>query len=145
MTYAAGVLSLGQLYCVAFIVGVSTVFFDIAYQSYLPELIGRDDLVEGNAKLQASHSVAAVAGHSVGGALVQALTAPYALLGDGSAAGSHAEPAARPDRSHHLRRGRRRPAGRRCRDAGGPRIGQGPAICASDARASHRCLAPVQG
>lgn len=82
VAYAAGVLSIGQLYGVAFVVGVSTVFFDVAYQSYLPELIGRDDLVEGNAKLQASQSVAEVAGPSVGGVLVQALTAPYALLVD---------------------------------------------------------------
>ncbi|MGH3938336.1 MAG: MFS transporter [Pseudonocardiaceae bacterium] len=82
VAHAAGVLSIEQLYCVAFISGVGTVFFDVAYQSYLPELIGRDDLVEGNAKLQASQSVAQVAGPSGGGALVQTLTAPYALLVD---------------------------------------------------------------
>jgi hypothetical protein len=58
------------------------VFFDVAYQSYLPELIDRKSLVEGNAKLQASESVAQVAGPSVGGALIQALTAPYAIVVD---------------------------------------------------------------
>ncbi|HEY2765355.1 MAG TPA: MFS transporter, partial [Pseudonocardiaceae bacterium] len=73
---AVGVLGMGQLYVVAFVTGVSTVFFDVAYQSYLPELIGRDDLVVGNAALQASQSVAVVAGPSVGGALVQVLGAP---------------------------------------------------------------------
>lgn len=77
-----GVLSIGQLFAVAFVAGVGTVFFDVGYQSYLPELIGRDDLVDGNAKLQASQSVAMVAGPSVGGGLVQALTAPYALVID---------------------------------------------------------------
>jgi MFS family permease len=75
-------VTIGQLFAVAVIVGVSTVFFDVAYQSYLPELVGRDDLVEGNAKLQASQSVAQVAGPSLGGVLIQAITAPYAVLVD---------------------------------------------------------------
>ncbi|MGH3343634.1 MAG: MFS transporter [Carbonactinosporaceae bacterium] len=76
------VLTLTQLYLVALAVGVLTVFFDVAYQSYLPHLVGRDHLVEGNAKLQASESVAQLAGPGVGGLLVQVLTAPYALAVD---------------------------------------------------------------
>jgi MFS family permease len=76
------VLTIGQLYVVALVVGVCTVFFDVAYQSYLPELVDRTLLVEGNAKLQASESVAQVAGPTVGGLLIQALTAPYAVLID---------------------------------------------------------------
>ncbi len=79
---ALGVLTIGQLYAVALVIGVSTVFFDVAYQSYLPELVDRTLLVEGNAKLQASESVAQVAGPTVGGLLIQALTAPYAVLID---------------------------------------------------------------
>src|SRR5215212_6430306 len=76
------VLTLVQLYAVALAAGVLTVFFDVAYQSYLPTLVGRDHLVEGNAKLEASRAVSAIAGPSIGGGLVQALTAPYALLVD---------------------------------------------------------------
>jgi len=76
------VLTLPQVYLVTLAVGVCTVFFDVAYQSYLPHLVGRDHLVEGNAKLQASQSVAQVAGPSVGGFLVQWLTAPYAIILD---------------------------------------------------------------
>lgn len=79
---ALDVLSLPLLYAVALGLGVFTVFFDVAYQSYLPALVGRDALVEGNAKLQASQSVAQVAGPTIGGLLVQALTAPYAVLVD---------------------------------------------------------------
>ena len=75
-------LTLGQLYLVALVNGVFTVFFDVAYQSYLPSLVGRERLVEGNAKLQGTQSVAQVAGPSLGGLLVQLLTAPYALLVD---------------------------------------------------------------
>jgi MFS family permease len=77
-----GVLTIGQLYAVALVTGISTVFFDVAYQSYLPRLIDRERLVEGNAKLQASESVSQIAAPSLGGLLIQALTAPYALLVD---------------------------------------------------------------
>src|SRR5690348_7771631 len=77
-----GVLTIGQLYAVALLTGVSTVFFDVAYQSYLPQLVDRSALVEGNAKLQASESVSQIAGPGVGGLLIQALTAPYAVLVD---------------------------------------------------------------
>lgn len=77
---ALHLLTIEQLYAVALVVGVGTVFFDVAYQSYLPELIDRDLLVDGNAKLQGSESVAQIAGPSIGGVLVQALTAPYAVL-----------------------------------------------------------------
>jgi MFS family permease len=76
------VLALPQVYLVALVAGICTVFFDIAYQSYLPHLVGREHLVEGNAKLQASQSVAQVTGPSVGGLLVQWLTAPYAIAVD---------------------------------------------------------------
>lgn len=77
-----GALTMTQLYAVALLVGVGTVFFDVSYQSYLPGLVGREGLVEGNAKLQASQSVSQVGGPTLGGVLVQAFTAPYALLAD---------------------------------------------------------------
>ncbi len=77
-----GVLSIGQLFAVALITGISTVFFDVAYQSYLPDLVDRTALVEGNAKLQASESVSQIAGPSAGGWLIAAMTAPYAVLVD---------------------------------------------------------------
>ncbi len=82
LAHQLGVLTIGQLYAVAVLVGTCTVFFDIAYQSFLPQLVDRDLLVEGNAKLQASESVSQIAGPSVGGVLVQVLTAPYAMLLD---------------------------------------------------------------
>jgi MFS family permease len=82
LAQAFGMLTIGQLYVVALVVGVSTVFFDVAYQSYLPQLVDRSAIVEGNAKLQASESVSQIAGPALGGVLIQALTAPYAVLVD---------------------------------------------------------------
>jgi MFS family permease len=75
-------LTIWQLYAVGFAVGVGTVFFDLAYQSYLPRLVGRDQLVEGNAKLETSRSAAQVAGPGFGGLLVSAVTAPVAIAVD---------------------------------------------------------------
>lgn len=61
---------------------MATVFFDVSYQSYLPALVGREHLVEGNGKLEASSQVAYAGGPAAGGFLVQWLTAPFALAAD---------------------------------------------------------------
>jgi MFS family permease len=82
LAHLLGFLSIGQLYAVAMVTGISTVFFDVAYQSYLPELVDREALVEGNAKLQGSESVSQIAGPSTGGVLISAISAPYAILVD---------------------------------------------------------------
>ena len=79
---AFGTLTIGQLYAVGFLTGTFTVFFDVAYQSYLPSLVGRSHLVEGNAKLELSRSAAQIAGPGLGGLLVGAITAPYAIVVD---------------------------------------------------------------
>jgi MFS family permease len=77
-----GVLRIEQLYLVGLLSGVLTVFFDVAYQSYLPVLVHREHLVEGNSKLEVSRSVAQIAGPGVAGALVQVITAPMAVAVD---------------------------------------------------------------
>jgi MFS family permease len=82
LAWTLGVLSIGQLYAAALVTGVLTVFFDVAYQSYLPALVDREQLVEGNAKLAASDAGAQVAGPSVGGFLVHAVGAASAVLAD---------------------------------------------------------------
>jgi MFS family permease len=80
--WAMGVLEIWQLFVITFVIGIFTVFFDVAYQSYLPALIERDDLVDGNSKIQLTVSVAQVAGPASSGALIGAVTAPYAILFD---------------------------------------------------------------
>jgi MFS family permease len=77
-----GVLRIEQLYLIAFLTGSLTILFDVAYQSYLPTLVRREELVEGNSKLTASASVAEFGAFSLGGWLVQLLTAPFAILID---------------------------------------------------------------
>jgi MFS family permease len=82
LAYLAGALTLDQLYVVGFVSGVLTVFFDVSYQSYLPSLVERDQLGEGNSKLQISASAAQLAGPGLSGVLVGAITAPYAIAVD---------------------------------------------------------------
>ncbi|PWK80664.1 transmembrane secretion effector [Lentzea atacamensis] len=68
-----------HLYLVALGVGTLTVFFDVAYQSSLPQLVPRERLVEGNAALQTVYSVAQTTGPGLTGLLVHWFTAPFAL------------------------------------------------------------------
>ena len=77
-----GSLSMPVLYLVAFVNGCLAVVFELAYRSYLPGLIGPDQLLTGNSRLQATESISEVGGPGLGGALVQLLRAPFALLAD---------------------------------------------------------------
>jgi hypothetical protein len=70
ISYALGILSIPQLVIVGLVLGTLTVFFDVAYQSYLPSLIPKEDLVEGNSKLEVSRSAAGLLGPSLAGALI---------------------------------------------------------------------------
>jgi MFS family permease len=82
VAYGLGVLTLAQLYVVTFICGVAAVFFDVAYMSLVPGLVGRQHIAEANAKLQASVSVAQVSGPSAAGFLIGLLSAPVAFVAD---------------------------------------------------------------
>lgn len=82
IAYAFGALTIWQLYAVAFLVGAATVFFDVAYQSYLPSLVDRRALVEGNSKLEISRSGAQLGGPGLAGLVVDLISAPVAVLAD---------------------------------------------------------------
>ncbi len=82
VAYALGVLTIWQLYVVGFLTGCLTVFFDVAYQSYLPSLVDRDQLVEGNSKLEVSRSASQILGPGLAGVLVGLLKAPFAIALD---------------------------------------------------------------
>jgi MFS family permease len=82
VAFAVDALTIWQLYIVGFINGCATVFFDVAYQSYLPSLVERDQIVDGNAKLQTSVSASQITGPGIAGVLIGAFTAPFAILID---------------------------------------------------------------
>ncbi len=82
IAYAFDVLTIGQLFVVSFSVGTFEILFDVSYQAYLPTLVEKDNILEGNSKMAASASVAEVAGFGISGWMVQVLTAPIAILVD---------------------------------------------------------------
>jgi MFS family permease len=82
LAYLLDGLTIWQLYVVGFLVGIGTVFFDVSYQSYLPSLVRRDQLVEGNSLLEVTRNAAQIGGPGLAGLLVGAITAPYAILVD---------------------------------------------------------------
>ncbi|MGM1065355.1 MFS transporter [Saccharothrix sp. Mg75] len=79
-----GALTLAHLVVVALLVGAATVMFDVAYQSYLPALVGREQLVEGNSKLESSRAVAEVSGPALAGGVAQAVGAAVGVLATGA-------------------------------------------------------------
>ncbi|WP_329106731.1 MFS transporter [Streptomyces sp. NBC_01439] len=66
----ASLLTIWWLCAVALVHGMLTVFFDVAYVSYLPHLVGRSSLLEGNSKLAAIRSTASISGPALAGPLV---------------------------------------------------------------------------
>lgn len=72
-------LVMPQLYVVAFFVGCITVFFDVANQSYLPEIVEGDQIGEGNSKLQASQQTAGVVGPALAAGLIKLIGAPWTI------------------------------------------------------------------
>jgi MFS family permease len=72
-------LAIWLLIVVAFVVGTLSAIFDVAYQSLLPRLVGPDDLVEANAKLQGVGAVSQIGGPAAAGQLVRAVSAPVAV------------------------------------------------------------------
>jgi MFS family permease len=78
----AGWLRIELLYAVALAVGVLNLFFTVASQSFLPWLVTRSQLVEGNSRLLGSTAAASVVGPAIGGWLVQLISAPLAIWAD---------------------------------------------------------------
>ena len=76
------ILTVEQVYLVAFAIGSLTLLSDIAAQSFLPTLTNDRHIIEANSKLEVSRASTDMVGPSVGGGLVQALTAPLAIVAD---------------------------------------------------------------
>ena len=79
---AMHLLSMLQLFAVAFLAGSANTVFAVALSSFLPTLVGRERLVEANARYQTSFTVASLVGPGLAGAAVQLLTAPIAIAVD---------------------------------------------------------------
>jgi MFS family permease len=116
IAYAFGVLTFAQLYVVGFATGLLSVFFFVSYTTLFVVLVPRERYVEANSLLQGSRALSGVVGPSLGGALVQLLSAPVALAADAASFLGSAvslglirpqEPPTEPAQSGHLSAGLR--------------------------------------
>ena len=78
----SGLLTIWQLYLIGFLNGILSVIVDVASRSYLPGVVEREQLVEANGKLELSGSITSIAGPSLAGLVIQAFTAPVAIIVD---------------------------------------------------------------
>lgn len=77
-----GVLTIAQLYVVAFASGSLGVLFAVAYNVVFVSLVERDQYVAASSLLNGSRALAITTGNGIAGLLVHWLTAPFALLAD---------------------------------------------------------------
>jgi len=141
VAFAFDALTIWQLYVVGFTSGCLTVFFDVAYQSYLPSLVERDQLVEANTKLEISRSAAQFVGPGLAGIAIAWIGAAISVVLDalsfiGSAAlvalirRPEADPRRAADGSAHpAGPGMRREIGQGLRYVGGNRYLRSIAAC----------------
>jgi len=80
--YTIGTLTLFHLYVVAFLVGTLSVLFMVSYGALFVSLVPRERYLEGTAILNGSRALSLVGGPSLGGVLVQTLSAPFAIAAD---------------------------------------------------------------
>ncbi len=113
LAWLLGVLAIWQVIAVAFAVGTMSAVFDVAYQSLLPTLVTKDQVVEGNSKLTSLGAVSQVGGPAIAGWVIRAITAPYAVgvnaltyLSSATFLGRIRTPEARPERAGGAHLGR---------------------------------------
>ena len=82
LSYAIGALSMPVLYLTLFIIGTATLIFDVAAQSYLPELLRGPRLATANSRLMVIDSGASVVGPPIAGVIVGRFGGPLAVLID---------------------------------------------------------------
>jgi predicted MFS family arabinose efflux permease len=82
LAYWMGALDLWQLYAIALLAGAAHVVFNTAYAAFFVRLVKPADYMEANSKLSGTRSLSFMAGPAVGGILIQAITAPLAIVVD---------------------------------------------------------------
>jgi MFS family permease len=113
VAWLLGVLAIWQVIVVAFAIGMFSAVFDVAYQSLLPTLVTKDEVVEGNSKLTSLSAVSQIGGPAVAGWIIRAVSAPYAValnavtyLSSAAFLGRIRTPETKPDRRADAHMGR---------------------------------------
>jgi MFS family permease len=82
VAYAFDALTFPHMFVVAFLMGTLSVLFQVSYNPLFVALVPRERFVEGGSIMHGSRALSYVAGPSIGGLLVQAITAPITLVVD---------------------------------------------------------------
>ncbi|KGX87410.1 hypothetical protein N784_15935 [Pontibacillus litoralis JSM 072002] len=82
LLYVLDVLNIWILLLITFLTGCCSLFFQLSGASYLPEILSPNQLIKGNANLQLTHGASQVMGPTIGGTIIQILTAPIAIIVD---------------------------------------------------------------
>jgi len=82
LAYAAGGLTLTQLYVVAFAGGTLDVLFFVSYSTLFVSIVREEQFLQGSSLLNGSRSLMTVVGQSAAGLLIAAASAPGALIAD---------------------------------------------------------------
>jgi MFS family permease len=80
ISYGMGALSMPYLFGTSFVFGIFSLFFDVAYQAFLPSLVTPETLVSANGAMQFSRSAADLTGPGLAGPVIALVTAPAAVL-----------------------------------------------------------------
>lgn len=79
-----GMLHIWMLYVAAFITGTAIVFFDIAYESYIPSLVPDEEIGPANTRLEGTSQVCATVAPAIAGALMRIVSSAVVLIIDAS-------------------------------------------------------------
>lgn len=82
LLFVLGQLRMELLYVLAAALSALSILFDTAYHSFVPAIVSREQLVQANSRLSMSEALTETAGPTLGGLLVQVLSAPFAVLAD---------------------------------------------------------------
>jgi len=77
-----GILRIEYLYVISFFAGAMNITSEVAQMAFLPSVVEKGNLVEGNSKFATTESAATIAGPSISGVLVQVLSAPVTIIVD---------------------------------------------------------------
>ncbi len=83
VAYAFDAVTLAQLFAVALLTGLGSVYYNTAYAPVFVNLVQRESFMQANSLFSSTRSFSFIAGPAVGGALIQVFTAPIAVLVDG--------------------------------------------------------------
>ncbi|GER21788.1 MFS transporter [Zafaria cholistanensis] len=76
-----GILQMWHLWACAALLGIATVFFDVAYQSAVPLLVDSRSVAQANARLEATGQASRLVGPALGGWLLHLVLAPVLFIG----------------------------------------------------------------